>query len=97
MTDALNILYQQYDGPIPSKIYEIVKTGGYRQYTHKMALAAERQFERITTETQQNIRHYRMVNEPVFSTVTLDHLSKQLLHHRNRAIQARDLRQKSAL
>lgn len=96
MTDALNKLYQQYDGPIPSKIYDIIKAGGYRQHAHKMAYAAERQFESIIAQTRQNIHLYRMTTEPVFSTTTLDHLSQQLFHHRNCAIEARDLKNKTA-
>lgn len=93
--DTLDDLYLRYDSTIPHDLHNIAKAGGIETYTRQIAHAAERQFERIAKETQVQICHYCTVQNPIFSPLTLSHLSNQLLHHRGRAVEARMIREKN--
>lgn len=92
---TLDDLYSRYDGTIPRNLHDIAKAGDIQVYTHQIAHAAERQFEKISRETQAQICYYRTAQEPIFSPTTLLHLSANLLYHRNHAIEARMLREKN--
>lgn len=93
---TLDDLYLRFDGRIPPALYDVAKAGDLTTYTRYIARSAEVQFERIITETQAQIRHYRTIQEPIFSPTTLKHLSTHLLYHRNRALEARLIYQKNS-
>ncbi len=93
---SLDDLYLRFDGTIPPALYDRAKAGDLATCARQIARAAERQFECIIHETQAQIRHYRIIREPILSTTTLNHLSRDLLYHRNRAMEARAIAAKNA-